>query len=290
MQLRIAPVVFLVFAPALGFAQKTKPAPEFTSVSIRPASGQPLVLPDGRRISGMFQGGPGTPDPVHLAGNSMILANLVVLAYYERLQKFSGPEWTKTTRYDITAKVPAGVTKEEYKLMLQAMLAKSFNLRVHHETQEFPAYNLVVAEGGLKLKGSLPIDNCAPGTRMANGICPDGPIPISGIAKGSADGPTGMSMDLKNGLTLATGRRVTMPKFAANLELQLGSVVNDKTGLTDAYNYRLRFVAPTSQAALTATPSLFTAIEEFGLKLEPTTAPLQVLVIDQIEPPSFTKK
>ena len=284
MQLRIAPVVFLVFAPIFVLAQKTKPA-EFTSVSIRPASGKPLVLPDGRRVSGLLQGDPGTSDPGHLAGNNVFAANLVRFAYSGNLQHYSFPEWTKATRYDLSAKVPAGATKEDLKLMLQAMLGKSFNLKVHHETQEFPAYTLVVAEGGLKLKDSLPIDDCAAGTRLPNRICPDGPVPISGIARGSGDGPAGIGSDRKNGLVISTGRRVTMPKLAADLEIHLGSVVTDKTGLTDTYSYRIKFAPPTSEAGLPVTPSIFTAIEEFGLKLEPTTAQLDVLVVDQIEPP-----
>jgi uncharacterized protein (TIGR03435 family) len=287
MQLRIEPAALLVLANIVGFAQEARPRIEFTTAAIRPTSGQPSVLPDGKRVYGAVDGGPGSSDEGTFAGNGVTLTNLILAAYSVKVYQVSGPDWIRTTRYDISAKVPAGATKEELNLMLQSMLEKKFSLKLHRETKEFPAYNLVVAEGGLKLKDSLPIDDCSPGTRLINGICPDGPIPVSGIAKSSDDGPTGISSTFKKERWISTGRRVTMSRFARNLEAQFyNSVVTDETGLTDAYDFRFEFVSPTSSALATASPSLFTALErEFGLKLEFTKAMLDVLFIDHIEQP-----
>jgi uncharacterized protein (TIGR03435 family) len=76
--------------------------------------------------------------------------------------------------------------------------------------------------------------------------------------------------------------------------------VVDKTGLTDRYDFTLRYT-PDSSARLTnvpnalpqpssgadAPPDLFTAFQQqLGLKLESTRALADVVVIDKIERPS----
>jgi uncharacterized protein (TIGR03435 family) len=67
-----------------------------------------------------------------------------------------------------------------------------------------------------------------------------------------------------------------------------GPIVIDKSGLTDRYTFRFEFLSPMVSADDdTPLPSLFTALErDLGLKLEPTKASIDVLVIDHIEPPS----
>ena len=75
------------------------------------------------------------------------------------------------------------------------------------------------------------------------------------------------------------------------LSIELKRPVVDRTGLTGFYNFTLRWTpdgrtagdAPEDASA----PSIFTAVQEqLGLKLEPTKAPVQVLVIDRLERPS----
>jgi bla regulator protein BlaR1 len=68
-------------------------------------------------------------------------------------------------------------------------------------------------------------------------------------------------------------------------------ILVDRTGLTGRYDFTFKWSSESSPSALdTATsnaPSLFTALQEqLGLKLVPTTAPIEVLVIDHIEKPS----
>jgi bla regulator protein blaR1 len=80
-------------------------------------------------------------------------------------------------------------------------------------------------------------------------------------------------------------------------------IVLDRTGLTDAYDFELRWT-PRRRPGMPAPPgtaggqsataeaslddvSLFTALEEqLGLKLEPQRAPVPVLVVDSAERPS----
>jgi uncharacterized protein (TIGR03435 family) len=79
------------------------------------------------------------------------------------------------------------------------------------------------------------------------------------------------------------------------LSNQVGGPVLDQTGLTGNFDVELRFSPgsagpPSADAAQSSSvddaPSLFTAVQEqLGLKLTPTKAPMDRLVIDHIERP-----
>ena len=90
-----------------------------------------------------------------------------------------------------------------------------------------------------------------------------------------------------------------MAQLAASLSGQAERVVVDKTGLAGYYDVMLTYTPPPGQLPLGPPPpgvelpaidpdgpSLFTAIQEqLGVKLEPARAPVDVVVIDAIEPP-----
>ena len=60
----------------------------------------------------------------------------------------------------------------------------------------------------------------------------------------------------------------------------------DQTGLGGSYDFALKWT-PEQLVAPDAAPSLFTAIQEqLGLRLVPSKAQVEVIVIDHIEPPS----
>src|SRR5437879_11983094 len=63
----------------------------------------------------------------------------------------SGPDWIKSERFDIVAKMPAETNFEQARLMLQTLLADRFKVVVHREKKELPMYGLVAAKGGIKL-------------------------------------------------------------------------------------------------------------------------------------------
>jgi len=54
-------------------------------------------------------------------------------------------------RFDITAKIPQGAAKEQFRVMMQNLLKERFKLEVHHEQKEMPGFQFVVAKGGPKL-------------------------------------------------------------------------------------------------------------------------------------------
>jgi len=84
------------------------------------------------------------------------------------------------------------------------------------------------------------------------------------------------------------------------LSIQLGRPVLDKTGLEGLFDFKLPWIPPPIPASgipagtevtppLASDPSgasIFTAIQELGLKLEAAKAPLEVIMIDSVQKPS----
>ncbi|HEY4362008.1 MAG TPA: TIGR03435 family protein [Bryobacteraceae bacterium] len=277
----------LVLATVPAVAQSPKPS--FEVASIRPGSMKPVQLANGMSVIGAVQGGPGTPDPERVTMNSVSLKSVVTRAYCLRGDQVFGPDWTANTYYDITAKVPAGTTTEQYSLMLQDLLDQRFALKVHHENRDFKAYNLVVATGGLKLKDAVSTDGCAAGGRPVNGSCATGVEKISGIAKSPGTAPTGMSSSPIEGGFVTVGRSATMAQIAQGIEMRTqGRRVTDRTGISGSYDFRIQFAPPDVGATGDfGFASIFTAVEkDLGLKLEPVTISLDTLVVDKVERPT----
>lgn len=225
------------------------------------------------------------PDGDGITIHNLTLEWIIDFAYsFQRSELVSGlPEWAKTDRYDITAKVTGAdlasfqkLTQDQRLLMVQALLAARFGLKAHRELREIPIYALVIAKSGPKMKQATPGDRYLNGARDNNGQ-PTGPGTFVGL----------------------TGQSVTMEDLAQRLtRIGVGREVVDRTGLTAKYDFTLR-CAPTDAmrpvingqvAPLTdeenALPSVFTAVQEqLGLKLEPAKGSVEGLVIDRLERP-----
>jgi hypothetical protein len=72
-----APALAVLAATAI-LAQQPTHKPSFEVASIRPASGKPAP---GTQGLGLVRGGPGSPDPERLTGNSVNLRILLQRAY-----------------------------------------------------------------------------------------------------------------------------------------------------------------------------------------------------------------
>ena len=84
---------------------------------------------------------------------------------------------------------------------------------------------------------------------------------------------------------------MTMATLAAQLRQAVGGAeVIDKTGLAGYYAVKIEYSpvgATGANAAPPDLPTIFTALpEQLGLKLEPTRAQVEFLVIDRIERPT----
>jgi uncharacterized protein (TIGR03435 family) len=216
------------------------------------------------------KGGPGTPDPGMLHCTNSSLSLYILLAYDVKWYQLVSPDWVihggSESGYDVTAKIPPGTSKGDYRLMLQHLLADRFGLVVHRETRELPVYSLVSGKGKPKI---VPSSSPAP------------------------PGPRCAMSFVENHFHWAC-HNTLMKDLAGNLETQFWSDVADQTGLPGEYDFILDFIPAESwqskvgwspSSAITDdTPALDTAIfEQLGLKLEKGKGPVQVLVVDKAE-------
>lgn len=292
------------FAPAQPQPAPKQPAAtplEFEVASVRPSG--PHVQ---GRIETVFLGGPGTPDPGRITASRITLLYVLQVAYGVEADRISGPGWLAEESYDIAATVPPGATKEQMNLMLQNLLADRFKLMLHREKKEFPAWDLVIAKDGPKLKETTYPDakQLGPGEGVPAMMLP---VDQDGFPK-LPPGQRGGAGRNVNGVTHATYQSFSISDLIVPLGYQLAPAganfsparIVDRTGLTGRYDFHLEFsgdgsgrpgsaaqLPPASTDDLTVGgggPTIFTALEkQLGLKLEKTRTLLDVLVIDHAE-------
>jgi uncharacterized protein (TIGR03435 family) len=257
---RITSLLLLSLAIAPGISGQ----PRFEVASIRPA---PPPVPG--RGAPIVRGGPGSSDPGLAAFENIDLFSLTTMAYGIRRYQLVAPDWMSTTRFNITARVPAGATTDDYRLMLQGLLTERFKLTLRHEQKEMQIAELVVAKNGPKLKESEP-DPSAP---VPDGLQP--PSPRAGPPPGY------------HGAVNLTLPKESMERFAALLSGLYDQPVIDGTGLTGLYDVTLHALVgsnPPSPDAPNAPLPLIDAIQEqLGLKLMSKKAAVDVLVVDNME-------
>jgi uncharacterized protein (TIGR03435 family) len=260
---------FVLLTHGAAFGQAVAP-PTFEVASVRRASPQ--------AIGGGSRGGPGTDDPGRVAYSNMPLVNVLMAAYHLQSFQISGPDWLKTERYDIAAKIPDGATQPQFDLMMQNLLAERFHLALHHETRDFRAYELVAGKNGPKLKESVP-------NAGADQVLPPALKDLAPATRSMV--LAGMPLATSTGVLMA-GRGRFVKELVEDLGLILGTPVVDGTGLAGKYDYTFEFERPQGAAppaeAGAAPPNIFTAVQEqLGLKLEEKKLPFNVLVVDRAE-------
>jgi uncharacterized protein (TIGR03435 family) len=201
------------------------------------------------------------------------LRNLVLFAYTHQIgdQVSGGPDWAKADQFDVQAKMSEAdiVAMQKLKpaeaaarsqLMMQTLLAERFRLMVHSEAGQAPIYELVVAKGGPKME----------------------------VAATDASGEQHVGMMFRNDRGVARG--VSMQSLAGFLSTPnggMGRPVIDKTGLSGTYNFTLNSSwcgAPPCGPDYAS--AMFSALQELGLKLQPATGAIEIIVIDHAERPS----
>jgi len=275
------PITFGLLNPTPSRAQSqaatmAQPAQTFETVSIKPDRSADDRANPSKVMFSLEDGS--------FMARGVTLQFLVKLAYQVQDSQLSvGQDWMNGAKYDVDAKMSNAEVEELRKTpveqrtgdqamlrtqgMLQALLRDHFKLALHPETKNLPVYDLVVDASGSKLQES--------------------------------NGPRMMHMD--KGELISEGTHLAF--LADQLSIRLGRTVVDKTGLKGNYSYTLRWTPdaseeerlsrngmpspPAASSPEVSGPPLATAVQEqLGLKLEPRTDAVQVLVIDHAEAPS----
>jgi uncharacterized protein (TIGR03435 family) len=304
--MKIAATILMACACLAGNGQT--PGPTFDVASIKPA---PPPGPGRGMMMGM-NGGPGSKDPGLYRCNNCNLAMLLAQAYNVKHYQLSVPSSFENERFNISAKVPDWATKEQFRLMLQNLLADRFKLAIHREQKEMQMYDLVVVKGGLRIKEAV--------EEPAKDAAADDP-PSSPLAGRGGRGPNldkdGYPVIPKgcNGCIMVVGggkarmhlEKETMQGFADMLADQQSRPVTDATGLKGKYDFDVTFdmdrmgmgrggppppsgggAASGGDAPLSADSELGVPLagaiqSQLGLKLESKKGQVEMIVVDHAE-------
>jgi uncharacterized protein (TIGR03435 family) len=196
------------------------------------------------------------------------LRMMMMSAYdVKAFQISGGPDWIRTERWDVLAKmdgVDGKLPFGQIRPLILTLIADRFGLRIHKETKIMPIYALSVDRKGSKL------------ARHAGG-----------------------EQEVHNGNGTLAVKKIGMDWFSEWLSRKLGRVVIDKTDLKGEYDYKLAWSpepeegnpdytgmppeAPRAHAE-TAGPSIFTALQEqLGLRLVSEKGAVEIVVIDSVQ-------
>ena len=267
------------------FAQA--PAPQFEVAAIRPFDPSVPGQTAGLHFDGAL-----------LRGAGLSLRDYLATAYRFEAILISGPDWTLTDRYNISATLPEGGSRAQVPEMLQALLVDRFHVKLHKDKKELPIYALVPGKRPLKLKEAPPDPDADPQKDEPTGLANVGTI--AGVGNGaSITYPHGASVTIADNRIEV--RKLPLWVVCRTLERYSDRQIVDMTGLAGAYSFTVDLTPEDYQALNlrsmvvrginlpekaqtfldSASPSaLSDALQQVGLKLEARKAPLDVLVID----------
>jgi len=246
-------------------------------------------------------------DPGRITWTNIRLLRAIQVAYDFGLDRISGPDWLGTDGYNIVATIPMGTSVDDFKLMVQNLLADRFKLTVHRATKEASGYVLEIGKTGAKItpspavpkqeivdddpkkpnpKRAEALQYMATRTEAFNALVS---IDENGFAvprPGNPMYPPGAGFAVTiivNGRFRATALNQPMSGIADFLGNILGSPVQDQTGLTGKYDLRIEYV-PRSADSVDPGPDVLDAIQQqLGLRLVSKKVPVEILVIDHAE-------
>jgi uncharacterized protein (TIGR03435 family) len=247
--------VILLLAAAVDYGQGvTRPSFEVAAVNpSQPASSESDVF------TRYYNGGM-RADPAQVRFTAQTLDDLISFAYRVKSFQISAPEWMSGARYDIVAKIPAGVPTNLVPEMLQSLLEDRFKLTCHRASKDFDIYVLSAREGGLKI--------------------PPKPADYK-FTRTSAAAPETME-SLANALSRAMGRPV-LDQTSLHGEYM---VPEDFTSLVikgSLGHYLPETAAPDRAMEVPSAGEIRLSLQALGLSLNPSKQPLPLLVIDHAE-------
>jgi uncharacterized protein (TIGR03435 family) len=200
-------------------------------------------------------------DPGRIQYTNVTLRTMLTRAYGLKDYQVKGPDWVSNQLYSLVATMPPDTPDAAFKEMFQRLLEERFQLKLRRTSEEMPVYALIAGKGAPKLT-------------KAEG----GDVSIR---------TTGGAMRAKN---------ASMWNLSNMLGGLLDRPVIDQTGIEGQYDFTLEFgpdatLGPgmrkmSMEASLSgggeAAPgqSIFTAIQQLGLKLDAKKAPVEVLIVE----------
>jgi uncharacterized protein (TIGR03435 family) len=231
-----------------------------------------------------------------VTATNVTLRELVAYAYqrhpFDVREVTGGPEWMNAERFDVVARAPgehafaADGSMPQTWAMMRALLAERFNLKAHEEDRERQIYALMTMSADAALGPKLHRTDADCGAAMM------GPRPPMG--------PAGPPCSMKTPPGRLFANTIGMPTLATLLSRYVDRIVVDRTGLSGRFDVALEaseikppsnYKPGPSDAALpppsASSPSIFVAVrDQLGLKLEPQTGSIAVVVVDHADRPN----
>lgn len=221
----------------------------------------------------------------------MVFAYKLTQTQYRTLLS-QAPKWAIDNRYDIEARANGNPTKDQYRLMMQALLAERFKVAYHYESKQMPVLALVLDKPG-KLGPQLRQDqdgkSCQAASASANAVASKAdefPPQCTVVVPMKASAPGRVRFGARNAnmalvadwLGMLTGVGIDKP-------------IVDKTGLGKIDFFVEYSPDVPARAGFTPDrdgPAFIEALhDQLGLKLEQQTGSVEVFVLDHIEEPSL---
>jgi uncharacterized protein (TIGR03435 family) len=261
----VTATVLIASFGATAAAQQSSGPPSFDVASVKLTSNvqapAPRILPNGT-----------------LEISTATLRDLIRIAYPSQqgqVEVIGGPDWVRSTRFEIIAKAPTGMTPTLP--MLRALLAERFKLAVRSEHREGTTWTIVRNHSDGRLGSGLKPVSCA-------AFAQEPPISSAQGAGGDVD-PLAACAPLRIGLgprLFGQSSIAGLATILSNAPIINGPIV-DRTELPGAYEIALRWRAD-NDPNVDGGPDLFTALkEQLGLRLDRSTGTIEVLVIDAVE-------
>ena len=279
--------------PLRAQAQEAKPLPRFEIASVKPSTG-----PTGER--GQPGGYTATRTTRFFIADAFFFGTPLQIT-----RVIGGPEWLDSARYEINAKYttalqpsPDGPPRELF-LMIRSLLEERFKLKTHMEMRDLPVYELVLARADGSLgpqlrRSTIDCDALVAAVRAGGApptVQPNEPPPCRAMR--------GPARVLSGGIPMAQfANMLTFVIADANgpAGRDDARLVIDKTGLNGRFAFTLAWTPermpdtpppPGVPPVDPNGPPLVTALQEqLGLKLQPVTTRMDVVVIDSVEQPT----
>jgi uncharacterized protein (TIGR03435 family) len=193
-----------------------------------------------------------------------------------------------SARFDVQATIAEDVSALDQSMVLRTFLMERFKLKTHHEMRELPVYTVTVARQGrlgpqLRRSGH----NCVV---WAEARKDDARVPEPTDARGRplCSGQTMRSIN--EGIYVRTGAG-PIASLLSQIQGDLPLMIIDRTDLVGNFEWELSNEMPGLREFVPNLPNKAPTVdialqEQLGLKLQRTTASLQVLVVDSVSMPT----